>query len=90
MMEHREGVRPYPSPPPRPTAAQIRTVWDADAGREWRVWRTDCRDVPGARSNECLIFDSGTTVRRVWAPPVGWSALSDEDLLALVNTRPER
>ena len=77
-------------PPLEPGATRIRTVWDPDAGREWRVWSTDCRDVPGARSAECLIFDSGTTVRRVWAPPAGWHALADEDLLALVNTPPAR
>jgi hypothetical protein len=85
-MEHREDARPDPR---RPGAA-IRTVWDAAAGREWRVWAADCRDVPGARGTECLIFDCGTTVRRVWSPPPDWRALPDADLLALVESRADR
>jgi hypothetical protein len=86
MMEHREDARSEP----RRAAQPIRTVWDAEAGREWRVWATDCRGVPGARSALCLIFDCGTTVRRVWAPPDDWRALPDDALLALVESRRDR
>lgn len=67
--------------------AGTRTVWDPAAARAWRVWSADCRDVPGARSDDCLIFDSGTTVRRLWSPPDDWRALSDAALLALLEAR---
>jgi hypothetical protein len=70
--------------------ARVRAIWDAAAGREWRVWASDCHDVPGARSAECLIFDCGTTVRRLWSPPDDWAALSDAALLALVDSRVDR
>lgn len=62
-----------------------RTVWDGVAGREWRIWAADCRNVPGARGSECLIVDCGTTVRRIWSPPHDWALLSDAELLALVD-----
>jgi len=62
-----------------------RTVWDGSAGREWRIWASDCRNVPGARARECLIVDCGMTVRRIWSPPSDWATLSDSELLALVD-----
>lgn len=86
MMERRDDTRPDA----RRAGEPIRTVWDPDAGREWRVWVTDCRDVPGARSRLCLIFDCGTTVRRVWSPPADWRTLPDDALLALVESRTDR
>jgi len=70
-----------------PTA---RSVWDAATGREWRVWMADCRDVPGARSDRCLIFDCGTTVRRVWGPPDDWASMPDDRLLALADRGQDR
>jgi len=65
--------------------SRSRVVWDRDAGREWRVWLADCRNVPGSRSSHCLIFDSGTAMRRVWGPPEDWHALPDGELLALME-----
>lgn len=82
MMPHHDPARDDRRRAPHAT----RSVWDA-AGREWQVWAADCRDVPGARSSHCLIFDCGTTVRRVWSPPDDWVGLSDESLLALANPR---
>jgi len=67
------------------THIRPRTVWDSIAGREWRIWAADCRNVPGARGRECLIVDCGTTVRRIWSPPTDWATLSDSELLALVD-----
>lgn len=84
-MLEREHIRPDRRP-----GAHVRTVWDAVAGREWRVWASDCQDVPGARSTQCLIFDCGTTVRRLWAPPDDWTVLPDAALLALVDARRDR
>lgn len=69
---------------------RARIVWDAIAGREWRVWATDCKEVPGARSAECLIFDCGTTVRRLWSPPSDWPTLPDGELLSLVEPHRDR
>lgn len=66
---------------------RVRTIWDAAASRAWRVWCADCRDVPGARSDDCLIFDCGTTVRRLWSPPDDWRALPDDALLTLLDAR---
>jgi hypothetical protein len=71
--------------PPHP-----RSVWDSVTGREWRVWAADCRGVPGARSSTCLIFDCGTTVRRVWSPPQDWATLSDVALLGLADPQRDR
>jgi hypothetical protein len=71
-------------------ATAPRVVWDHTAGREWRVSLADCRRVPGSRGTDCLIFDSGTTVRRVWSPPADWRSLSDAELLALAERGPSR
>ena len=64
---------------------RARSIWDSTTGREWRVWAADCSHTPGARSDQCLILDCGTTVRRVWSPPDDWATLSDHELLALVD-----
>ncbi len=65
----------------------VRVVRDERTGHEWRVRATDCQGVPGARSATCLIFDGGTIVRRVWAPPDDWTSCSDAALLALLAGR---
>jgi hypothetical protein len=66
-------------------AVRSRAVWDAAHGREWRVWAADCRSVPGHRGDQCLIFDCGTTVRRVWTFPDDWERLPDHTLLAMIE-----
>lgn len=64
------------------TAARV--VSDA-TGRVWRVWAAGCAHVPGAPTGDCLIFDAGEIVRRVWGAPPGWGAMSDAELAALAE-----
>lgn len=52
--------------------------------------RSGARTLPGAPAGDCLLFDAGEVVRRVWGAPLGWPALSDAALLALVAAPPGR
>ncbi|GJG85520.1 hypothetical protein tb265_07010 [Gemmatimonadetes bacterium T265] len=72
----------------RADGTPFRLVADPAAGRTWRVSAVACAHVPGARAADCLLFDAGDVVRRVWGVPAGWAALSDDALLALVVQRP--
>ena len=85
MREEREARSDRPF-----AGAHGRSVWDAAASREWRVWAADCRAVPGHRRDRCLIFDCGTTVRRVWSYPDDWARLSDDALLAILDAPADR
>lgn len=62
---------------------RVRVVREAGGGRGWRVWVVDARHVPGAQGDRCLIFDSGTCLRRVWTIPDDWESMPPEALLAL-------
>jgi hypothetical protein len=44
----------------------------------------DCRALPGARGERCLVFDSDGVVRRIWTFPDAWSELSDDALYAIM------
>jgi hypothetical protein len=56
-----------------------RSVVDAK-GLFWAVGERDSTHDPGARESTCLIFERPDVVRRVWAYPPTWRALSDDQL----------
>lgn len=68
----------------------MRVVPEPAARRTWRVWAARCAHVPGAPAGDCLVFDAGEVIRRVWGVPPGWVALPDADLLLLAARRPGR
>lgn len=45
----------------------------------------DATNVPGARAERCLIFDSEGVVRRAWVFPAAWNELDDESVFALLD-----
>lgn len=49
----------------------------------WLVAEVDARDIPGARGDRCLVFQSDHVARRMWDYPPGWYTLSDAALAAL-------
>ena len=51
----------------------------------WTVGEVDARRVPGARSDRCLICESGEVVRRLWKYPENWTELDDESLWELCD-----
>ena len=51
----------------------------------WDVRELDSRDVPGARSDRCLVFENHQRVRRVWNYPGEWTTLPAAELLALAG-----
>jgi hypothetical protein len=68
-------------------------------GIAWRVREMDATNIPGARANRCLIFDSEGVVRRAWSFPHSWAELDDASIWALLErelpaplatARPER
>lgn len=52
---------------------------DSD-GVRWTAREHDGRDIPGHRSDTCLIFESENSVRRVWTYPPDWHTLPAEAL----------
>jgi hypothetical protein len=55
-------------------------------GIQWSVRETEATRLSAACADRCLIFDSDTIVRRVWAYPDAWEQLNDDELWALVGT----
>jgi hypothetical protein len=49
----------------------------------WIVYEIPGATVPGARGDTCLVFDGGTTLRRVWKFPRNWRELSATELFEL-------
>jgi hypothetical protein len=47
------------------------------------IAEVDARDVPGARSNYCLIRSTDAVMRRIWSYPADWHRLEEERLMAL-------
>lgn len=84
-------MRPEPAPEERQDAPQPpdarRRVADTVPGRTWEVWEADTTRIPGAPRESCLIFDGRDVVRRVWAVPDDWRAMTDEGLLRLMRAR---
>lgn len=72
----------------RADGTPVRVVADPATGRTWRVWAAGCAHVPGAPAGDCLVFDAGEVIRRVWGVPPGWPALAADALLALAERRP--
>ena len=60
-----------------------RTIRDS-AGTVWLIAEIYARDVPGATSIACLVFDSQAICRRYWKYPADWLSFTDERLLALM------
>ena len=52
-------------------------------GVEWEVVEVDGSQVPAARGERCLVFQSQTAVRRVWNYPKYWTAMSASELVDL-------
>ena len=67
----------------RDEQSRVRIVTEPGTGRQWRVFRADTSQVPGAPTRECLIFDGSDVVRRVWRVPADWPELPSEELLEL-------
>jgi hypothetical protein len=72
----------------RAGGAVIRVLRDGETGRKWRVWLADTSRVPGARATQCLIFDTGDLIRRVWRVPDDWARMEPGALLALAESSP--
>jgi hypothetical protein len=49
-------------------------------GLPWVVSEVRCADVPGARAERCLVFESQYVVRRVWTYPRYWRELDPGEL----------
>ena len=49
----------------------------------WAIYKVWSGDVPGARAEWCLVFESPNAMRRVYDFPPEWHTLSAEALLAL-------
>ena len=54
-------------------------------GRQWRVHERSAGDTTPTAGRPSLIFDSEGIVRRLWHYPPSWAALSDTDLLGLMD-----
>lgn len=56
-------------------------------GARWTVRETDTSHVPGARGPRCLIFESDGILRRAWLYPTDWALLTDQQLIAVMESR---
>ncbi len=56
-------------------------------GREWRVYERAASDFTPTMGRSSLIFDAEGIVRRLWHYPASWAALSDAELLVLMDAR---
>jgi hypothetical protein len=63
-------------------SAPLREVKDS-SGIRWRVTEVSGQQVPGARGDACLVFESDTAIRRVWHYPSSWRDLPAPDLIAV-------
>ena len=57
--------------------------WIAHEGERSLVAEVDARGVPGAQSDQCLIHETESTMRRLWRYPDDWNQLEDSKLIAL-------
>jgi hypothetical protein len=55
-------------------------------GREWQVYERTASDFSPVAGRRSLIFDTDGIVRRLWRYPTTWAAMSDEELLGLMET----
>jgi hypothetical protein len=75
----------------RPDGIAVRVLRDrALGGSACRVWLADTRATPGARAEQCLIFDTGDRVRRVWGVPEDWGQMPADRLMALADAASPR
>lgn len=63
----------------------MRHLLDAQ-GREWHVYERTAGDFSPRAGRSSLIFDAEGIVRRLWRYPSSWAALTDADLLGLMDT----
>ena len=57
--------------------------WIVRGSERWTISEVDAREVPGARSDSCLICESDFSVRRLWNYPADWHRIEDTKLLCL-------
>jgi hypothetical protein len=62
----------------------MRHLVDAQ-GREWHVYERTTSDLSPTPGRSSLVFDADGIVRRLWRYPPAWSAMSDADLLGLMD-----
>ena len=62
----------------------MRHLVDAQ-GREWHVYERTAGDLSPIAGRNSLVFDTDGIVRRLWRYPSSWAALSDTDLLGLMD-----
>ena len=72
---------PDPLEPQPPT---LRSLRDTE-GRRWFVYEWTASERSPFPGRRFLVLDSGTIVRRLTDFPAGWSGLSDDELLALIE-----
>ncbi len=58
-------------------------VFVDSSGVEWEVVEIEGSDVPAARGERCLIFQSPAAIRRVWDYPRSWTAMTASELIDL-------
>jgi hypothetical protein len=54
-------------------------------GREWHVYERTAGDLSPTAGRTSLVFDTDGIVRRLWSYPPAWAALSDAELLGLMD-----
>jgi hypothetical protein len=54
-------------------------------GREWHVYERTAGDLSPTAGRPSLVFDTDGIVRRLWRYPSTWAAMSDADLLGLMD-----
>jgi hypothetical protein len=73
---------PFPPRPGSERGHRRRVVLDGE-GTRWTVSERPAGQVPGARAERSLVFDSERRCFRVWDYPASWSNLADGELLVL-------
>jgi hypothetical protein len=51
------------------------------------VRELDASRVPGARADRCLLFETDGVFRRAWTYPSDWAALTDDELVVVMESR---
>ena len=63
----------------------MRHLVDAQ-GREWHVYERSAGELSPIAGRVSLVFDTDGIVRRLWRYPSSWAAMSDADLLGLMDS----
>jgi hypothetical protein len=54
-------------------------------GREWHVYERASGNMSPIAGRSSLVFDAEGIVRRLWRYPASWAALTDAELLGLMD-----